>query len=230
MLPALDEHAIVVFDLDGVLIDSAEANVQAFRYGLEHVEVLLSDREAVLSLVGLPAQEMLRRLGCPNELVNEVFDRHVRPFYMDNLPTLATAYPGADRVLASLREAGFRIAACTSGDRMTQTAALQAIGLWDYIEEMQTPDDSDFGKPDQRYLLELLAKFPDGRVHHVEDSEVGLRMGQDCGAITFFAAYGNGTLSGQILPDFVLESIEDLPMAILRSQKGLHRPNPAIAD
>lgn len=213
-----ESYPLVVFDLDGVLIDSAEANVQAFRFGLEQVGVMGTDRTAILSLVGLPALEMLRRLGCPEEAVVEVFDRHVRPFYIENLPSLARAYPGAEAVLSGLRESGFRIAACTSGDRQTQTAALQAIGLWEFIEEMQTPDDSAYGKPDVRYMQELLVKFPDhGRLHHVEDSEVGIKMGRDCGAVTFYAAYGNGSLSGEVAPDHVLESIEALPMAILRA-------------
>lgn len=213
-----EQKPIVVFDLDGVLIDSAEANVQAFRYGLEHVGVEVTDREAILSLVGLPALEMLRRLGCPEGSLTEVFERHVRPFYIENLPALATAYPGAARVLTSLRDSGFHIGACTSGDRQTQTAALQAIGLWDFIEHMQTPCDSLFGKPDTRYMRELLAHFPNaGRLHHVEDSEVGIEMGRDCGAVTFFAAYGNGTLSGVVTPDFVLDTLEDLPMAILKA-------------
>lgn len=219
-----EQTALLVFDLDGVLIDSAEANVQAFRYGLEQVGVVVSDPEEILSLVGLPAVEMLRRLGCPEEAVTEVFEQHVRPFYIENLPALARPYPGADRVLSSLREAGFRIGACTSGDRQTQTAALQAIGLWDFIEHMQTPCDSQYGKPDPRYLQELLAHFPEGaRLHHVEDSEVGILMGRDCGAVTFFAAYGNGSLSGQVQPDCVLESLEDLPLAILRAHSQLSR-------
>ncbi len=213
-----EQEPIVVFDLDGVLIDSAEANVQAFRHGLEQVGVSGTEGAAILALVGIPATEMLRRLGCPEEAVLEVFDQHVRPYYIENLPALARAYPGSRQVLTKLRDSGFRLGACTSGDRTTQTAALQAIGLWDLLEEMQTPDDSEFGKPDPRYLQELLAKFPGhGRVHHVEDSEVGLLMGRDCQAVTYFAAYGNGSLSGQAKPDFILSSIEDLPMAVLRS-------------
>lgn len=215
----MTEHEpIVIFDLDGVLIDSAEANVQAFRYGLEQVGVEVFEREAILSLVGLPALEMLRRLGCPADCLTDVFERHVRPFYIENLPALAAPYPGAARVLSSLRDSGFRIGACTSGDRQTQTAALKAIGLWDFIEHMQTPCDSQYGKPDPRYLRELLAKFPSGdggRLHHVEDSEVGIEMGRDCGAVTIFAAYGNGALSGAVTPDFILESIEELPTTIL---------------
>lgn len=214
---------VVVFDLDGVLIDSAEANVQAFRFGMEQVGVKISDREEILSLVGLPAGEMLRRLGCPEEKIKSVFQETVRPFYVENLPALAKAYPGAKRVLSSLRESGFRVGACTSGDRMTQTAALRAIGLWELIEFMQTPDDSDYGKPEPKYLKELLEKFPQTEeVFHVEDSEVGLKMGRDCGAVTLYASYGNGSLSGEVEPDFTLEAIEDLPLAILTAQGRRH--------
>lgn len=210
---------LVVFDLDGVLLDSAEANVQAFRYGLEQVDVTVAGREPILSLVGLPATEMLRRLGCPEEKVLSVFNDHVRPFYMENLAALATAYPGAERILTELKSSGFSVAACTSGDRVTQTAALKAVGLWGCIEAMQTPDDSAYGKPDRRYLMELLSQFEGhGQVFHVEDSEVGIVMGQECGAVTIFASYGNGELSGAVQPDRTIAALEELPLAILATQ------------
>ena len=210
------QSPVVVFDLDGVLIDSAEANVQAFRYGLEQVGVEVRDPDAILGLVGYPAIRMLIELGCPESEALSVFQQYVRPFYIDNLPTLARAYPGSYRVLEQLKQAGFRLGACTSGDRQTQTSALQAIGLWEMIEEMQTPCDSDFGKPDVRYIGELLERMgPHGDVHHVEDSEVGLAMGREFGATIYYASYGNGQLSGDVEPDFTLESIEDLPQAIL---------------
>lgn len=209
---------IVVFDLDGVLIDSAEANVQAFRFGLEKAGVKGTDSEAILSLVGYPADEMLRRLGCPEDDVERTFQEHVRPFYIENLPSLARAYPGARRVLEELKASGFQIAACTSGDRATQTTALKSIDLWDCIEEMQTPDDSEFRKPEIRYLQEVLERFEEhGDVHHVEDSEVGLEMGLNCGATTYFASYGNGSLTGKVKPHTTLKSIRELPRAILRT-------------
>jgi phosphoglycolate phosphatase len=209
---------LVIFDLDGVLIDSAEANVQAFRYGMEQVGIMVTDRDSILDLVGLPAITMLERLGCPVAEVDSVFKEYVTPYYIQNLPTLASAYPGARQVLEQLLEAGFRIGACTSGDRVTQKAALEAIGLWDLIELMQTPDDSEFGKPDSRYLQELLDRFGEhGDVHHVEDSEVGLVMGHTLGATTYYASYGNGKLSGTVEPHVTLKALKELPRAILRT-------------
>lgn len=209
---------LIVFDLDGVLIDSAAANVSAFRHGLEQVGVEVADPQTILSLVGYPATTMLARLGCPADQVTPIFENFVRPYYIEHLPALAKAYPGARGVLEQLKESGFRIGSCTSGDRKTQTQALQAIGLWEFIEHMQTPCDSEYGKPDARYLGELLAKFPEhGDLHHVEDSEVGIEMGLACRATTYFASYGNGQLSGAIEPHVILKSLKELPRAILRS-------------
>ena len=210
---------VVVFDLDGVLIDSADANVQAFRYGLQQVGISVSDPERVLELVGLPASTMLEKLGCPTEDVPRIFEEYVKPFYLENLPTLAQAYSGSRAVLEQLLESGFRVGACTSGDRVTQKAALEAIGLWDLIEFMQTPCDSEHGKPNPLYLRELLVQFGEhGDVHHVEDSEVGIKMGLDVGATTYYAGYGNGKLSGEVKPHISLRSIKELPRAILRTR------------
>lgn len=213
-----EKKPIVVFDLDGVLIDSAEANVQAFAFGLEQVGVKVEDPKTILDLVGYPAIDMLLKLGCPEAEVEGVFNDHVRPHYIENLPQLARAFDGAAGVLEQLIESGFSVGACTSGDRETQTNALQSIGLWDYIEKMQTPDDSEFRKPQVEYMQELLDRFDEvGDVHHVEDSEVGLKMGLDIGATTYFASYGCGTLSGEITPHHTIKKIKLLPRMILKS-------------
>ena len=84
---------IIVFDLDGVLIDSAEANYQAFAQGLSQWGLPRPDRQAVLSLVGLKATEMLIRLGCPSHQAPTVFQEE------------------------ELQRRQYCLLACTSGDR-----------------------------------------------------------------------------------------------------------------
>lgn len=201
---------VIVFDLDGVLINSEEANYQAFAYGIEALGLPRPDRQAVISLVGLKATLMLEKLGCPPEKTGEIFQQFVKPFYIDNLPSLAAPMPDADQVLATLQERGYRILACTSGDRPIQTAALKGVGLWDAIEKMQAADDSVYAKPDPRYLQELLADVPYDRLLHVEDAEVGIRMGQACGAVSIFAAYGYGSLPPDLDVDYRLSALTDL--------------------
>lgn len=201
---------IIVFDLDGVLIDSEEANYQAFAYGIEKLGLPRPDRQSVISLVGLKASLMLEKLGCPPGEVGRIFKEFVQPFYIENLPHLAAPMPQAEMVLANLKERGYRILACTSGDRRTQTAALQGVGLWNAIEKMQAADDSQFAKPDRRYLQELLEPYGYQTLLHVEDAEVGIRMGQACGAVSIFAKYGYGSLPPDLSVDYRLTKLADI--------------------
>lgn len=185
---------LAVFDLDGVLIDSREANYQAFAKGIEWVGLERPGREEVTRLIGLTARTMLERLGCPRERCEEAYEKVVKPFYLEHLPELARPVEGTREVLETLKERGFRIGACTSGDSDLQERALRAIGVRELIEEMQTPDTSQHRKPDVAYLGELVDKFgPAELVLHVEDSEIGLKMGLEFGAVTVFADYGYGT-------------------------------------
>ena len=150
---------LVVFDLDGVLIDSRQANFQAFAYGVQALGLPTPAEEAVVSLIGLSAAEMLRRLGCPAERVAEIYEGFVKPHYLENLPRLARAVDGAAEVLTELRQRGHRVVACTSGDRALQEKALRHIGLRDFFEDMRTPDDSAFEKPQVEYLRELVDRI-----------------------------------------------------------------------
>jgi phosphoglycolate phosphatase len=206
----IQTEKVIVFDLDGVLINSEEANFQAFVYGIEALGLPRPDRQAVISLVGLKATIMLEKLGCPTEKTGDIFQQFVQPFYIENLPSLASPMPDAAQVLATLKQRGYRILACTSGDRPIQTAALKSVGLWDAIEKMQAADDSRFCKPDPRYLTELLADYDYQTLLHVEDAEVGIRMGQACGAVSIFAEYGYGSLPADLTVDHRLTTLTDL--------------------
>ncbi|MBI3929253.1 MAG: HAD family hydrolase [Armatimonadetes bacterium] len=209
---------LVVFDLDGVLIDSREANCEAFRYGLEQIGLPAPGDGQVEDLIGLPAVEMLERLGCPQDRCEAVYIDLVAPFYVEHLPRLARPVSEAARVLEGLRDQGLRIGACTSGDLALQEAALRAVGLREYIQEIQTPCGSEFRKPDPRYLGELVDRFgPASRVYHVEDTGHGLEMGRRYGAVTIFAAYGYGS-PGPQLPDYVLQRLVDLPGVLERDR------------
>lgn len=201
---------IIVFDLDGVLIDSEEANYQAFAYGIEKLGLPRPDRQDVISLVGLKAGLMLEKLGCPPGEVDRIFKEFVQPFYIENLPQLANPMPLAGQILTELKKRGYRILACTSGDRRTQTAALKGVGLWSAIEKMQAADDSQFAKPDRRYLQQLLEPYGYQTLLHVEDAEVGIRMGQACGAVSIFAEYGYGSLPADLQVDYRLTQLAEI--------------------
>lgn len=202
---------LVVFDLDGVLIDSREANYQAFAAGIEAAGLPRPQADEVICLIGLSAHEMMLRLGCPEDRARELYESVVKPHYLQHLSELAHPVADADATLRRLRADGCRVAACTSGDRQTQEQAMRHIGLWEHLEDMQTPDDSSYRKPQVEYLAELVRRLGhEGPVIHVEDSPVGLAMGLEWGAVTVFADYGYGE-PGELQPHHRIGRLSQLP-------------------
>lgn len=57
----LRTEKVIVFDLDGVLINSEAANYQAFAYSIEALGLPCPDRQTVISLVGLKATSIMAR-------------------------------------------------------------------------------------------------------------------------------------------------------------------------
>lgn len=205
---------LIVFDLDGVLIDSREANYEAFARGIEAAGKPRPAVDSVVSLIGLAPLEMMRRLGCPEERVEELYDRVVAPFYLDNLHQLARPVRQAREVLSALRAQGHRLVACTSGDRAMQEKALNGMGLLDLLEAMQTPNDSRYRKPQVEFLGELIEQVGhEGPVVHIEDSHVGLQMGLQWGATTVFADYGFGH-PGELQPHYRISCLTELPRVV----------------
>lgn len=207
---------LVVFDLDGVLVDSRDANVEAFSYGIEYLGQDRPAADRVVALIGRTAAEMLTSLGCPADRVREVYDRAVLPRYLDSLVAMARPMPGARELLEKLSQAGIPVAACTSGGSNLQEAVLRQLGLRDAFRDIQAPDRSTRKKPDPLYLGELVERMGSPRrVVHVEDIEEGCLMGRRFGAVTVFAEYGYGNWSSPEEPDHRIWSLAELEAILL---------------
>lgn len=192
----MTKPVLVVFDLDGVLVDSRDANVEAFSYGLEQLGLGRPRAETVIHLIGKPARQMMLDLGCPEDRVDQAIRDYVSPRYIECLPTLARAMPGARETLQGLVQDGCLVGVCTSGAREVQEPVLRQTGLLEFVQRLQTPCRSRHRKPHPEYLHELIREFPEpGRLFHVEDTEEGVEMGRLGGAVTIFAEYGYGTLT-----------------------------------
>lgn len=203
---------LVVFDLDGVLIDSREANVEAFSHGIESLGLARPRPEEVERLIGRTAGEMLVQLGCPVQEVGRVYDRAVLPRYLECLVDLARPMPGASELLDQLTRAGIPVAACTSGGLALQESVLRSLGLRQAFADIQSPCRSALKKPDPGFLGELVARFPGSprRVVHVEDIEEGCLMGRRWGAVAVFAEYGYGCWTSPEEPDHRIHCLADL--------------------
>ncbi|MEJ5992650.1 HAD family phosphatase [Ramlibacter sp. PS3R-8] len=180
----------VLFDCDGVLVDSEGITNGVLRDMLEELGWTLSREECMRLFVGKAVKDerelIERRTGRP--LTEEWFARF-RERRNDGLVARVEAIPGAvDAVAALSSRFQGRIACCSGADRFKVELQLRKCGLMDYFEGRvfsghETPRSKPF--PDV-YLaaMEALGVRPE-RCAVVEDTVTGVTAGASAGATVF---------------------------------------------
>ncbi len=166
----------VLFDLDGVLIDSTPAVARVWSgWAVEHG----LDPEVVIRRAhGRPSRATIRELLPDADIVRE--NREVERREMEDLDGVVLL-PGAGELLNSLPPDRWTIA--TSGSLALASVRLRAAGL-PVPKNMVTSSDVRIGKPDPEPYLMAAAKlgFAAGDCIVVEDAEAGVRAGKAAGA------------------------------------------------
>jgi AHBA synthesis associated protein len=199
----------VVFDLDGVLIDSDESMRQAFQAAYEHVGgVGEAPFEEYRVHLGRHMPETLKIMGLPETMY--------RPFVRESarLAHLLRPYPGAKELLAGLEAAGTRIAVATGKTRDRAEHALEVVGLRSHVEEVVGSDEVRHSKPAPDIVSEALRRLGCAPADSlmVGDSPLDLRSGRAAGTRVAAALWGQGdavTLRAEE-PDLVAASTDEL--------------------
>ncbi|MGA8539067.1 MAG: HAD family hydrolase [Terriglobales bacterium] len=166
----------LLFDLDGVLIDSTPAVARVWsRWAAEHG----FDPETVVRLAhGRPSRTTIRELLPNADLDRE--DREVERREMEDLEGVVLL-PGARELLRNLPPDRWTIA--TSCTRPLAEVRLRAAGL-PIPATIVTSSDVKIGKPDPEPYLKAAAKlgFAPADCVVVEDAPAGVRAGKAAGA------------------------------------------------
>lgn len=166
----------VIFDLDGVLIDSQAAIRQRWERWAAHHDIPFEEVEAVYH--GRPMAEVI-------EAVAPELDLQVEIERMDQIAApedgALRTFDGAAALLDALPAARWTIA--TSGRRSTATARLQTSGL-PIPDTLVTADDVAQGKPapDPYRLAADRLEMPPDQCVVFEDAPAGVEAARRAGA------------------------------------------------
>jgi HAD superfamily hydrolase (TIGR01509 family) len=220
MSPGADPIEAIVFDLDGVLVDS------------EHVwdevrEELARERggrwhdRAQADMMGMSSTEWSRYmhdvigLAEPPAEINDEVVRRLLASYRANLPLIDGAIEAVARLAHS-----FRLALASSSNRAVIDAVLHASGVGHLFEATVSSEEVARGKPAPDVYLEaarLLGVRPE-RCAAVEDSDNGIRAGNAAGMRVIAIPNRRYPPSDEALElaDAVLATITDLQAYCVR--------------
>ncbi|MBI5906115.1 MAG: HAD-IA family hydrolase [Deltaproteobacteria bacterium] len=204
---------LLVFDLDGTLVDSKEDLAAAVNVALESFGVPPLPLSTVCGYVGDGAVALLRRALPPEKagLLPEVLDRFLS-YYRRHLLDTTRPYPG---VVDALRKWSgmYRMAVLTNKGLSMTEAILSGLSLDGYFFEVRGGDSFPKKKPDPQGLLHILAEAgaPPGETLMVGDSKNDVLAGRGAGTMTCGVTYGLGASGfAEHPPDFTVDRFPEL--------------------
>jgi phosphoglycolate phosphatase len=204
---------LMIFDLDGTLVNSGGDIVASVNYTLKSLDIPTKSQEEILSFVGDGVNKMIERaLGKESQ---HLFDRAMDIFsdyYARHMLDTTCLCDSAIEVLDHFRNKKKLI--ITNKRRYFTFKMTDALGISKYFEEIIGADSTAYKKPDPRLFIPLLE-----RVHAVYNDTVvigdgvnDIMLAKNTGVLS--CALLNGLTHRDILlaldPDFACEGLREL--------------------
>lgn len=150
---------LIVFDLDGTLIDSRHDLAGAVNYmrGSMGLEPLSAER--VVSFVGNGIINLVRRSVADAEVDFDEALRRMKRYYADHLVDTTCLYPGVSAGLKELKESGITLAVLSNKPTAASAKILDRLGVAGFFSDIIGGDGNYPLKPEPDALLAFQAKY-----------------------------------------------------------------------
>ena len=213
-------YRAIIFDMDGVLVDSEPLFLNAINRLLVQEGVdPVSEAENQEFLIGTTIQETWRQLKLrrplplPAETYMQRYDVIVREVMMQEL----APQPGVRALIAACRQRGLPVAVASSSRHIWVDLKLAAIGLTGAFDLVLGGDDVTRGKPDPDIYLKAAAGLglPPEQCIAIEDSPIGIAAAVAAGTCTIAVRTDYTRHLDVSQAHAILETLEDFDLSLL---------------
>jgi HAD superfamily hydrolase (TIGR01509 family) len=182
-------NKLIIFDLDGVLIESRDIHYEALNRALEKVDYKyrISLEEHLSSFDGLPTSKKLSLLtnkkGLPVDTYQQIWEDKQK-FTIDIFSKLTPDYQLIS-FFRKIKETGTQIAVASNSIRNTVKIVLLKLGLLEFVDIFVSNEDVARNKPFPEMYWKCMTALNAIPKHTVifEDSHIGRQGAIDSGAI-----------------------------------------------
>jgi phosphoglycolate phosphatase len=158
---------LIIFDLDGTLIDSSPDLAEAINHMLRYLERTTFSLDEIHHWVGNGAETLVRRALSGSKSINQNLDettvKHALKifleFYAKNLAVKTVTYPAVPNTLQELKSRGYLLAIVTNKPFDFVEPILEALELKNLFELVLGGDSLKKRKPDPMPLLHVCTQL-----------------------------------------------------------------------
>jgi phosphoglycolate phosphatase len=195
------QPSLIIFDLDGTLIDSApDLNACANRILKEiDCQPITLDKSKTFIGDGIRhfVEKMLAYGGYPADTAD--LDRIEKLFlddYLQHVADISKPYPNVANTLIKLKQHGYQLAVCTNKPQTPSENILKTLDLDHFFTKIAGGDYYPIRKPNKFHLLKLIEDLGGTpiRTIMIGDNEHDAKMAKAAGVYFIFCSYGYSRL------------------------------------
>ena len=220
---SLPRPEAVLFDFDGILVDSEPMHHRAFTEILDPLGMGFPWKEYVETYMGFDDRDAFREAFRAKGIVLD--DANLAKLvaakseaFLRGLRDGVTAYPGAVSLIESLQAAGRPLALCSGALRSDIDPILARLGVARCFDVIVSADDVRRSKPDPESYALAFARLSEryatllsvpGKSVAVEDTPAGIRSAKGAGlrVLAVTNSFGPGELAEA---DWITDSLESV--------------------
>jgi len=206
---------LIIFDLDGVLIDSREAIVEAFNLILGELGEPPQPFDIIESMIGETLQTMFRNVlpTSKHDKIQWCFETFPS-IYTKIAPKKTLILPGVVETLDFFCKKGLKLSIATTKRSYVAKDLLSSLGILHYFDLVLGINDVPSPKPSPDIINMTLSKLqskPDEAVF-IEDTTIGLEAGQKACVRTIGVTTGTHNKEKLLThnPDTVINNLTEL--------------------
>ncbi|WP_315833136.1 HAD family hydrolase [Bradyrhizobium prioriisuperbiae] len=215
---------LIVFDLDGTLVDTAPDLIGALNFILDREGLAPLPFAAARKMIGAGARRLLER-GLEAEgrsLGPDDLDRLTRDFiayYADHIADLSRPFDGLTDALDELAARGAKFAVCTNKLEWLSKRLLDQLELSPRFAAICGADTFGVSKPDPVILRQTVARAGGSLASTIMVGDAGTDIGvaRRAGVPVIGVTFGyTETPIEELKPDIIISHMRDLPKAVGR--------------
>jgi len=204
---------LIIFDLDGTLVDSKRDIIDAVNHMLRKLDLKEKTDKEITGYIGWGVEALIEdSLGAENSKLKDEALAIFKKYYGKHATDKTILYPGVKETLGYLKDKKKVI--ITNRNYEFTVSTLEAFKIREYFDHIEGGDNIKCAKPSPCPLEKVINKFgaEKKRSIMIGDMHIDILSGKKSGIITCGVTYGIGKKKDIIEagPDYIINSMPEL--------------------